>query len=195
MFRNDKSNKSKELNMKALLIVDLQNDFLPTGSMGVKDGDKIVSVINKLMHKFPMVIASKDWHPETTVHFDYWPVHCVANTKGAAFPNDLNSDKIQEVFYKGTDNKDDGYSAFEATNKSLPQFIIDKEIKELYIVGIATDYCVKASALDSLKEEIKTYIITDAMKAVNQNPGDDIKALKEMETKGAVLMSSDDLLK
>lgn len=181
--------------MKALLIVDLQNDFLPAGSLGVKDGDKIVPIINKLMHKFPIVIASKDWHPETTVHFDYWPVHCVADTEGAAFPDDLESDMIQEIFYKGTDNKDDGYSAFEATNKSLPQFIKDKEISALYVVGIATDYCVKASALDSLKEGVKTYVITDAMKAVNQNPGDDLKALKAMEDKGANLISSHDLLK
>lgn len=195
MFHNDKSFKNKVLNMKALLIVDLQNDFLPTGSLGVKDGDKIVPVINKLMDKFPIIIASKDWHPERTVHFDYWPVHCVADTEGAAFPNELDSDKIQEVFYKGTDNKDDGYSAFEATSKSLPQFIEDKEVRELYIVGIATDYCVKASVLDSLKEGVKTYIITDAVKGVNQKPGDDIKALKAMEEKGAVLISSKDLLK
>lgn len=181
--------------MKALLIVDLQNDFLPTGSLGVKEGDTIVPIINKLMDIFPVVIASKDWHPETTVHFDYWPVHCVANTKGAAFPDSLESDKIQEVFYKGTDNKDDGYSAFEATNKDLAQYIATKNIEELYIVGIATDYCVKASAMDALNEGIKTYIITDAIKAVNQNPGDDLKALKALEEKGATLVSSQELLK
>lgn len=180
--------------MKALLIVDLQNDFLPTGSLGVQDGDKIVPIINKLMDKFPIVIASKDWHPEITVHFDYWPVHCVADTKGAAFPEDLDSDKIQEVFYKGTDNKDDGYSAFEATSKSLSKFIKDKEISKLYIVGIATDYCVKASVLDALKEKITTYIITDAVKAVNQNPGDDLTALEVMKSKGATLVPSSDLL-
>ena len=180
--------------MRALLIVDLQNDFLPAGSMGVKEGDKIIPTINSLMNSFPLVIASKDWHPEESVHFDYWPVHCVANTEGAAFPDSLKSDKIQDVFYKGTHNKDDGYSAFEATNKNLTQYLTDNKVEELYIVGIATDYCVKASALDALKDNIKTYIITDAIKPVNQNPGDDLKALKEMEDKGATLVSSNELL-
>lgn len=181
--------------MKALLIVDLQNDFLPTGSLGVKEGDQIIPVINKLMDQFSIIIASKDWHPETSVHFEKWPVHCVANTEGASFPDSLHSDKIQEVFYKGTDNKDDGYSAFEATNKSLLQFIRNKKIEALYIVGIATDFCVKASAIDALKEGIRTYLITDATKAVNKNPGDYDKALESLEKKGAILISSQELLK
>lgn len=181
--------------MRALLIVDLQNDFLPAGSMGVKEGDKIIPTINSLMDNFPIVIASKDWHPEESVHFDYWPIHCVADTVGAAFPDSLDSNKIQDIFYKGTDNKDDGYSAFEATNKNLTQYLTEKKVKELYVVGIATDYCVKASVLDALNEKIKTYIITDAIKAVNQNPGDDFKALEELKGKGAFLVSSHELLK
>lgn len=181
--------------MKALLIVDLQNDFLPTGSLGVKDGDKIIPMVNELIDQFPIVIASKDWHPETSVHFEKWPVHCVADTKGAAFPDNLNSDKIQEIFYKGTDNSDDGYSAFEATNKSLIQFIKNKKIDELYIVGIATDFCVKASVIDALKGGVKTYLITDATKAVNAQPGDYDEALVDVEKKGAVLISSKELLK
>jgi len=181
--------------MRALLIVDLQNDFLPAGSLGVKEGDKIIPTINSLMDSFPIIIASKDWHPEGSVHFDYWPVHCVANTEGAAFPDSLDSNKIQDIFYKGTDNKDDGYSAFEATNKNLTQYLSDKKVEELYVVGIATDYCVKASVIDALNEEIKTYIITDAIKAVNQTPGDDLKALEELEGKGAILISSHELLK
>lgn len=180
--------------MKALLIVDLQNDFLPTGSLGVIDGDKIAPIVNKLMDQFPIVIASKDWHPESSVHFNNWPVHCVADTKGAAFPDNLNCDKIQEVFYKGTDNKDDGYSAFEATSKSLTQFLKNKQVDDLYIAGIATDFCVKASVIDALKEGIKTYLITDATKAVNKEPGDYNKALKTLEEKGAILVSSQELL-
>lgn len=180
--------------MKALLIVDLQNDFLPKGSLGVAEGDKIIPIVNELISKFPIVIASKDWHPENTVHFDIWPVHCVENTKGAAFPDSLHAEKIQEIFYKGTDNKDDGYSAFEATNKSLVDFIDEKKIKELYITGIATDFCVQASVLDSLKHGVKTYVVTDATKAVNKEAGDYEKALKKMEEKGAKLISSSDLL-
>lgn len=181
--------------MKALLIVDVQNDFLPKGSLGVKDGDKIIPILNKLIDKFSIRIATKDWHPEKTVHFDIWPIHCVVNTIGSDFPKELKSDKIQEIFYKGTDNKDDGYSAFDATNKNLSKYLKENNVKEVYVTGIATDYCVKASALDAITEGFKTYIITDAIKAVNQNPGDDLKALEELEEKGAILLSSKDILK
>lgn len=180
--------------MKALLVVDLQNDFLPGGSLGVTDGDKVIPVINKIMPLFPIIIASRDWHPEQSVHFDKWPVHCVADSFGAEFPEALESDKIQQIFYKGTDNKDDGYSAFEATNQSLDQFLKDKNVSELYVVGIATDYCVRASALDSLELDYKTYIVTDAVKPVNLNPEDGEKALKELENQGGVLISSDELV-
>lgn len=180
--------------MKALLVVDLQNDFLPGGSLGVTDGDKVIPVINKIMPLFPIVIASRDWHPEQSVHFDKWPVHCVADSFGAEFPEALESDKIQEVFYKGTDNKDDGYSAFEATNQSLDQFLKDKKVSELYVVGIATDYCVRASALDSLDLDYKTYIVTDAVKPVNLKPEDGENALKELESQGGILINSDELV-
>lgn len=180
--------------MKALLVVDLQNDFLPGGSLGVTDGDKVIPVINKIMPLFPIVIASRDWHPEQSVHFDKWPVHCVADSFGAEFPEALESDKIQEVFYKGTDNKDDGYSAFEATNQSLDQFLKDKKVSELYVVGIATDYCVRASALDSLDLDYKTYIVTDAVKPVNLKPEDGENALKELENQGGILINSDKLV-
>lgn len=181
--------------MKALLIVDVQNDFLPNGSLGVKDGDKIIPIINHLIEHFPIVLASKDWHPQKTVHFDIWPVHCVADTNGAAFPSELNDKKIQQIFYKGTDNKDDGYSAFEATNENLAAYLREKHVSELYVSGIATDYCVKASVMDALKENFKTYVITDAIKPVNQNPGDDIKALNALEKEGAILITSQDILK
>lgn len=181
--------------MKALLIVDIQNDFLPSGSLGVKDGDKILPIVNNLLDAFPIVVASKDWHPEASVHFDRWPVHCVANTEGAAYPKDLNSEKIQEVFYKGTDNKDDGYSAFDATNKNLAKFLKENKVEDLYIVGIATDFCVRASAIDALEEGFNTYIITDATKAVNNNPGDYEKTLIELEERGTKLVASQELLK
>jgi nicotinamidase/pyrazinamidase len=92
----------------ALLIVDVQNDFCPGGALGVKDGDKIVPTINKIIKKFDLVISSQDWHPEDSVHFEKWPVHCVAGTKGAEFHPDLKSEKIDLRLIKGTDNKDDG---------------------------------------------------------------------------------------
>ncbi len=179
---------------EALLIVDVQNDFCPGGSLGVKDGDKVVPVINSLMDKFDLVISSQDWHPMETVHFEKWPVHCVAGTEGAEFHPDLKSDKINLKLKKGTDNKDDGYSAFEATNTSLADFLKDNGVTTLYVCGLTTDYCVKESALDSINQGIHTYVVTDAIAAVNAQPGDDKKALNEMYSKGCILVESIEVL-
>ncbi len=178
---------------KALLIVDVQNDFCPGGALGVKDGDKVVPVINRIMDQFDIVLASRDWHPEETVHFEKWPVHCVAGTEGAAFHPDLDVSKIDLELRKGTDNKDDGYSAFEATNLSLADYLRENEITSLYVCGLTTDYCVKASALDAINEEIHTYVVTDAIAAVNAQPGDDKKALDEMYSKGCILITSEEV--
>lgn len=175
---------------RALLIVDVQNDFCPGGTLAVKDGDKVVPVINGIMDKFDLVISSQDWHPEETVHFRKWPVHCVAGTQGAEFHPDLEADKIDLELLKGTDNKDDGYSAFEATNASLTDFLQENNIQHLYVCGLATDYCVKASAIDAVTQGFHTYVITDAIAAVNVQPDDDEKALQEMYQKGCILIES-----
>src|SRR5579859_2188035 len=135
--------------MKALLIVDVQNDFCPGGTLAVPEGDKVVPVINRLEDAFPLVVASKDWHPKDTVHFQKWPPHCIQNSRGAEFHPGLETAKIQETFLKGTYNRDDGYSAFEATSNDLEKYLREKGVMELYVTGIATDYCVKASALDA----------------------------------------------
>lgn len=179
---------------KALLIVDVQNDFCPGGALGVKDGDKVVPVINRIINNFDCVISSQDWHPADSVHFEKWPIHCVANTWGSQLHPDLKTAKIDLKLLKGTGNKDDGYSAFEATNVSLTDFIRDNEIQQLYICGIATDYCVKASALDAVKLGIHTYLLTDGIAAVNAHPGDDEKALHEMYTNGCILIQSEEIL-
>ena len=178
---------------KALLLVDVQNDFCPGGSLGVTDGDKVVEVINGLIDKFDLVISSQDWHPEETVHFEKWPVHCVAGTNGAEFHPNLKSDQINLRLKKGTDNKDDGYSAFEATNINLAEFLNKNQVTTLYICGLTTDYCVKESALDSLNNGIHTYVITDAIAAVNAERGDDKKALNEMYNSGCILVESTDI--
>lgn len=178
---------------RALLIVDVQNDFCPGGTLAVKDGDKVVPVINGIMDKFDLVISSQDWHPEETVHFRKWPVHCVAGTQGAEFHPGLEADKIDLELLKGTDNKDDGYSAFEATNASLTDFLRGNNIQHLYVCGLATDYCVKASAIDAVTQGFHTYVITDAIAAVNVQPGDDEKSLQEMYQKGCVLMESTEI--
>ncbi|MEP0821466.1 MAG: nicotinamidase [Ignavibacterium sp.] len=179
--------------MKGLLVVDVQNDFCPGGTLAVPEGDRVVPVINRLMKKFPVVVASKDWHPHKTVHFRKWPVHCVHNTRGAEFHPDLESERIQQVFLKGTGDKDDGYSAYEATNLDLTEYLKGKGVDELYVVGLATDYCVRASALDSVRNGFRTYLVTDAIAAVDVNPGDGEKAIEEMKKAGVTLLKSGDL--
>lgn len=176
--------------MKALLIVDVQNDFCPGGALAVKDGDQVVPVINKLMPQFPLVIASMDWHPADSAHFEKWPPHCVRQTDGADLHPDLHISMIEKIFLKGTQGKDDGYSAFEATNMNLEEFLKNRGITDLYVTGLATDYCVKASVLDAVKMGFNTYVFTDAIRAVDVNPGDGDKALEEMSQAGATLIES-----
>ena len=179
--------------MKALLVVDVQRDFCPGGALAVPKGDEVVPVINELMDKFPLVVASKDWHPEDSEHFKKWPKHCIQNTKGAEFHPDLKEEKIHKVFLKGTSQKDDGYSAFEATNEDLEKYLKEKGVKELYVVGLATDYCVRASALDAVKKGFDVYVIREGIRAVNVNPGDEEKALKEMQEKGIKVISKEEI--
>lgn len=179
--------------MKGLLVVDVQNDFCPGGSLAVPGGDAVVPVINELMKRFTVVVASKDWHPRRTVHFDKWPVHCVHNTPGAEFHPNLVSERIQQVFLKGTGNKDDGYSAYEATNLDLVSYLKERGVDELYVTGLATDYCVRASALDSVRHGFRTYLVTDAIAAVNVKPGDDAKAIEEMKQAGVLAVQSNDV--
>jgi nicotinamidase/pyrazinamidase len=176
--------------MKALLIVDVQNDFCPGGALAVAQGDRVVPVINKLMPWFPLILASKDWHPKDTIHFKRWPPHCVQNTFGAEFQKDLKIQGIHDIFFKGTFNKDDGYSAFEATNQDLTEFLRSKKVTDLYLTGLATDYCVKATALDSLKNGFKTYVVQDAVKPVEAIPGDEKRAFSDMIKAGVKVVRS-----
>jgi nicotinamidase/pyrazinamidase len=179
--------------MKALLIVDVQNDFCPGGALAVAGGDQVVPVINGLMDRFDLVIASKDWHPEKTAHFNKWPVHCVRNTKGAEFHPALKSGGIKKVFLKGTGTKDDGYSAFEATSEDLAAYLKRHKVKELYVTGLATDYCVKASALDARAAGLTVYLVQDAVRGVELTKGDVARALEAMKAKGVRLTRSEEL--
>jgi nicotinamidase/pyrazinamidase len=180
----------EEHEMRALLIVDVQNDFCPGGALAVPEGDKVVPVINRLMDHFDVIVASKDWHPQQTIHFQKWPPHCVQGTHGAEYHPNLQSKNIQKVFLKGTGNKDDGYSAYEATSEDLAQHLKSKGVTELYVTGLATDYCVRASALDANKKGFRTYVVTDAIAAVDVHPGDGQKALDEMKSAGIRLVKS-----
>jgi nicotinamidase/pyrazinamidase len=180
---------------KALLVVDVQNDFCPGGALAVPEGDKIVPNLNKYIKIFSKkkwpVFATRDWHPVKTKHFrsfgGAWPVHCLQNTPGAQFHAKLRLPKEGVLLYKGMDPEKDSYSAFQAEDISGMPFakILNRwGIKELYIGGLATDYCVKASTLDALTHGFKVKLLLDAIKGVDLKPRDSEKAVKEMTRKG-----------
>jgi nicotinamidase/pyrazinamidase len=174
--------------MKALVIVDLQNDFLPGGALPAPDGNEIIQEINRIMDQFDLVVASRDWHPENSTHFDRWPPHCVRDTKGAAFPEALNSEKIDTEFLKGTGDRDDGYSAFEATSSDLDAFLRENNVNELFLTGLTTEYCVKSTALDAVKNGYRTVVISNATAGVKASPGDEEKAYREMKEAGVKII-------
>ncbi|HKK09294.1 MAG TPA: nicotinamidase [Bacteroidales bacterium] len=179
--------------MSALLIVDVQNDFCEGGALGAPGNDEVVPVINNLMPKFKLKIASKDWHPEDTVHFDKWPPHCIRGTRGAEFHPELNTEDFEKVVLKGTGDKDDGYSSFEATTDNLIELLKGKGVNTVYIAGLTTDYCVKNTVLDAIKNGFNTFVIEDGIRAVDVNPGDGEKAIREMKTEGAQFIKSDEV--
>jgi nicotinamidase/pyrazinamidase len=178
---------------KALIVVDVQQDFCPGGALPAPKGNEVIPVINTLMDKFDFVIASKDWHPEQTVHFNRWPVHCVRASAGAAFHKDLKEEKINEVALKGTGNSDDGYSAFEATNIDLSHWLKKNKIDTVYISGLTTEYCVKATAMDALQSGLQVCVVTDAVAAVEAQSGDGKHALTEMLNAGIQLVVSEEI--
>jgi len=177
----------------ALLIVDVQNDFCPGGALPTPQGNIIVPVINELMYKFELVIASRDWHPEDSVHFKRWPVHCVKGSYGADFPPNLKTEKINQLFEKGTTSKDDGYSAFEATNINLEEYLKEKGVEKLYITGLTAEYCVKSTVLSALKYGFNTVVIKDAVEGIRQNEDDFENAFEDMQQAGAIIISSGDI--
>jgi len=180
--------------MKALLIVDVQNDFCPGGALPAPEGDKVVPVINRLMDIFPLIVASKDWHPENTIHFDKWPKHCIQGTKGAELHPGLRQDRIDQIVLKGTMNVDEGYSVFEGIDIDLEKFLRDRGVDALYVVGLVTEYCVKESAIDAQKRGFTTYVIKDAVEGVKLKEGDVDMAFGEMEKAGVKVISSAEIL-
>ena len=183
-----------EKSMKALLVIDVQNDFCPGGALPAPEGDRVVPVLNRLMDTFTLIVASKDWHPEVTVHFDKWPKHCVQGTKGAEFHPDLKEEKINQVVLKGATDSEEGYSIFEGIDIDLERFLKDRGVDTLYLSGLVTEYCVKETALDALKRGFNTVVIRDAVKAVKQHEGDEQRAFEEMEKAGVKVISSVEVL-
>lgn len=192
---------SLELADAALILVDIQNDFCPGGALAVKDGDKIVEPVNKLISRFPLVISTQDWHPANHISFIQqggpWPPHCVQGTTGAELRGDLDTTKIAHYFRKASSPHKDDYSEFAGKDdqgRSLDEVLGSKGVTRLYVVGLATDYCVLETVLDGLKHGYEVYAVTDAMRAVNVAPNDESKALQKMESSGAHLVTSDQVL-
>lgn len=203
--------------MKALICVDIQNDFCPGGSLEVREGDQVVPVANRLMEDFDLVVATQDWHPANHKSFAamhpwrypgdvidlngleqiLWPIHCVQGSFGAEFAPGLNTNSFEKVFVKGTDQEIDSYSGFfdnghrKATG--LGDYLKDKGVQEVYILGLALDVCVKFTVLDAVGLGFKTYLVEDGCRGVNLNEGDSDKAISEMREKGAIIVQSDEI--
>lgn len=179
---------------RALIVVDVQNDFCPGGALAVAHGDEVVAPLNKLIEEFlkqgEPVFKSRDWHPERTKHFaehgGAWPVHCVQNTKGAEFHPDLMDDIHIRVISKGLGDED-CYSVFDGTSLALELRRLG--VEEVWVGGLATDYCVKNTVLDALKEGFRVKALENAIRPVDLQPGDGERAIEEMREAGAVVIN------
>jgi nicotinamidase/pyrazinamidase len=203
--------------MKALLIVDVQNDFLPGGALAVPHGDQVIPVINALQQIFSCVIATKDWHPPDHISFashhgkkvgeiieveglkqELWPDHCVQGTRGAQFAPSLRTDKIQRIFFKGVDPLIDSYSTFydnaHLRSTGLWEYLQSLGVNEIYIAGLATEYCVKYSVLDASKLGLKIHVVLDGCRGIDLKAGNTERAIEEMKAAKAQIINSDQLL-
>ena len=179
---------------EALIIVDVQNDFCPGGALAVAGGDEIIEPLNKISGRFPLVITTQDWHPKNHCSFQAhggpWPVHCVRETWGAELHGRLNQGAVHLRIFKGTEPDRDAYSGFQETE--LEVLLRARGIGRVYVAGLATDYCVKHTALDALRLNFETAVISDLTRAVNVCSGDDVKALDEVRRAGGELLLSRD---
>lgn len=199
---------------KALILVDLQNDFCPGGALAVPHGDEVIDVANRMQKHFDLIVATQDWHPADHGSFAathpgkkpgevidlhgleqvLWPVHCVQGTHGAEFVQGLATEKIAHVIQKGTDPEIDSYSGFHDNGHrkatGLGKYLHEQGVEDVYILGLATDYCVKFTALDARREGFTTYLIEDGCRGVELKEGDMARALQEMRQAGAIILES-----
>jgi nicotinamidase/pyrazinamidase len=200
--------------MRALILVDLQNDFMPTGALPVPHGDDVIPVANSLLPKFELIVATQDWHPPTHGSFAsnnpgrhpgelidlhgltqvLWPNHCVQGTAGAEFVKALDTGRIAKVFRKGTDPAVDSYSGFfdngHRKETGLGEYLRGKGVDEVYVLGVATDYCVKFTALDAVRDGFRTVLVEDGCRGVNLRPEDSALALAELSAAGVRVVPS-----
>ena len=203
--------------MKALIIVDLQNDFLPGGALAVPRGDEVIPLANELQRRFDLVVATQDWHPPNHGSFAanhpgkkpgdrvmldgieqiLWPVHCVQETHGAEFAASFDTSRIAHVFHKGTDPRIDSYSTFfdnaHRRETGLADYLKERSIRNIYLMGHALDYCVKYSTLDARQLGFNAHVILDGCRGIDLEPGDVDRALNEMKRIGAILLQSREL--
>ena len=200
--------------MKALLLIDVQNDFMPGGALAVPEGNQIVPIINKIQHKFDLVLATQDWHPAGHASFAsthnkdlyelidlngidqvMWPDHCVQGTKGADFHAELKLDKIEAIFRKGTNPEIDSYSGFydnaHLKSTGLSGYLKEKGVTELYFAGLAGDFCVAFSVKDALAEGFTSFLIEDATRAIDAEGFEKAKA--EIVEKGGKILNADEV--
>ena len=200
--------------MKALILVDIQNDFVPGGALPVRDGDAVVPVANRIQDAFDLVVATQDWHPADHGSFAanhpgrkvgeridlhglpqiLWPVHCVQNTPGAEFVPGLDTRRVAQVFRKGVDPGIDSYSGFFDNGRrkatGLGDYLKSRGVTDVYVAGLATDYCVKFTALDARQLGFNTFLIQDASRGVDLRPGDVDAAVQEMQRAGVKIVDS-----
>lgn len=198
---------------KALLVIDVQNDFLPGGALAVPHGEQVISVANRLMPSYELVVATQDWHPadhlsfasqhegkqvgDTTTVADLpqllWPDHCIQGTEGAQFAAELNVARLDHVVQKGTDREIDSYSGFfdngHRRATGLHDFLQSQSVTTLELVGLATDYCVRYTAQDALQLGYDTRILVPGVRGVDLQPGDSDNALADLQSKGVILIS------
>ena len=184
----------------ALLVVDVQNDFLPGGALGVKRGDEIIDAINQLIDRWTAaglpVLLTRDWHPPGHCSFTErggpWPVHCVAGSPGAQFAESLHVPRHARIISKATRPDEEAYSAFHGTG--LADELRKAGVERVFIAGLATDYCVRESTADARRDGFGVVVLTDAVRAVDVVPGDGDRALREMAGSGAEMITSGRLL-
>lgn len=180
----------------ALIVVDVQRDFLPGGALAVAQGERIFAPINALAPRFARVYATRDWHPPDHSSFAAqggpWPVHCVAGTPGAAFDERFDRAHVDVVVDKGVDRTTDGYSGFTAT--TLAADLRAHGLRRVFVCGLATDYCVKATALDARREGFDAVVVQDAAAAVEVRPGDEARALEELRAAAVTIVRSAEIL-
>ena len=202
---------------RALILVDVQNDFVPGGALAVREGDLVGPIANRVQQAFDLIVASRDWHPRDHGSFAanhpgkkigdvidlnglpqiLWPVHCVQDTRGAEFVPGLDTGRVERAFFKGTDREIDSYSALfdngHRKSTGMSEYLRERGVRDVYLCGLATDYCVKFTALDALQLGLGVHVIEDGCRGVNLKPDDSVNALEEIRRAGGQIIRSESL--